>query len=189
MKYSRGGGPSAARSVGKMPSRGGLLWGTAMEALEAHDLGTLYFFGSLHRPWLDPIVVCFTHLGDSPALVVVVLAAVGLFLLLRRPRLAGIIVLVSLLSWGVEWAAKHLVYRPRPDVVWRLVSMPSEPSFPSGHSLCSMAIYGCIGLLASRVVPGRWRGVVLAAGIGMGILVGLTRPYLGVHYPLHVLGR
>ena len=36
-----------------------------MESIQAHDLGILYWFGSLHRPWLDPVVVYLTHLGDN----------------------------------------------------------------------------------------------------------------------------
>ncbi len=159
-----------------------------METMQAYDLGTLYFFNSIHHPWLDPVVIRLTLLGEFPLILLVVVAAVGLFLILRRPRLAGILVIVSLTAWGVEWSAKWFVQRPRPDVAWRLISIPSEPSFPSGHSLCSMAIYGCIGFLAARMVVGRWRGVVIASGIAMGLLIGMTRPYLGVHYPLDVLG-
>src|SRR5947209_19864947 len=117
--------------------------GRRMETLLGFDLGLLYFFGSLHRPWLDPLVRTLTHLGDYPVMIGVVLAAAGAFLLLRQPRLAGIVVLVALLALGVEWTAKLIVQRPRPEVAWRLIRLPNEPSFPSGHSLCAMAIYGC----------------------------------------------
>jgi undecaprenyl-diphosphatase len=159
-----------------------------MEALQAHDLGILYWFGSLHRPWLDAVAKALTHLGDHGVMTAVVLTATGVFLWLRKWRLACILVLVSLLALGVEYGAKLIVQRPRPDVAWRLIPLPNEWSFPSGHSLCSVAIYGCIGMLTAEVVTGRWRRRAIAAGFGMGILVGLTRPYLGVHYPLDVFG-
>ncbi len=159
-----------------------------MEALEAHDLGMMYFFGSLHRPWLDPVVIHFTDLGEFPLLAVVVVAAMGWFLRIRRARFAGIIVLVSLFSYGMQWSTKLIVERPRPNVAWRLIELPQNPSFPSGHALCSMAIYGCIGLLLSREVAARRQEAVIAAGVCMAVLIGLTRIYLGVHYPLDVLG-
>jgi undecaprenyl-diphosphatase len=159
-----------------------------MEALQAYDLGMLYAFERLRRPWLNPVVVRLTHLGDYAVMIGVVVAVAGMFLLLRRPRLGSILILVALLALGVERGAKLVVQRPRPDVAWRLIPLPNEPSFPSGHALCSMAIYGCIGMLAAEVVRGRWRRVVIVAGFGMGVLIGFTRPYLGVHYPLDVLG-
>jgi undecaprenyl-diphosphatase len=161
---------------------------TRMEAVQAYDLGILYFFGSLHRPWLDPIVQALTHLGDYAVVTGVVVAAVGAFLLLRRQRYAAIVVGVALLALAVEWTAKLIVQRDRPNVNWRLIPLPDEPSFPSGHALCAMAIYGCIGLLAAQLVSRRWRWLPIAAGIGMGMMIGLTRVYLGVHYPIDVLG-
>jgi undecaprenyl-diphosphatase len=50
-----------------------------------------------------------------------------------------------------------------------------------------MAVFACITLLISQSFTSRWRLVPIAVGIGLALLVGLTRPYLGVHYPLDVL--
>jgi undecaprenyl-diphosphatase len=160
-----------------------------MERLEAYDLGMLYWFGSWHQPALDQVMIRLTYLGSWNFLATVMLAGVGVFLLNRRPRLAVVLALSAILGWGLEWGVKLLVQRPRPDVVWRLVDLPNQPSFPSGHALCSMAIYGTLGVLGARLVPSkplaqlmRWAGIVLA------VIIGLTRPYLGVHYPSDVLG-
>jgi undecaprenyl-diphosphatase len=161
--------------------------GIAMEAIEAYDQGMLYYFGSLHRPWLDAAARTVTALGQQPILSLVVLAAAAGFLILRRRRAAGIVVLVAVVSAGLERSAKYLVGRDRPDVAWRLIPLPDQPSFPSGHALCSMAIYGCIGLLAARLVAPRWRSLTAASGVALAVMIGLTRPYLGVHYPLDVL--
>jgi undecaprenyl-diphosphatase len=119
-------------------------------------------------------------------LAVIVVAAVA-FLAARRRHFAGIVVVVAVLASGIERLVKITVGRKRPDVAWRLIDLPPEPSFPSGHALNSMAIYGCIALLTARLVPARWRVVVIAAGVGLSLLIGLTRPYLGVHYPFDVL--
>jgi undecaprenyl-diphosphatase len=161
---------------------------SAMESIQAHDLGMLYWFGSLHRPGLDRVAVNLTHLGDYVVMSAIVLAAAGVFVLLHRPRLAAILLLVTVLACGVEWGAKHLVGRPRPDVAWRLVEMPKDSSFPSGHALRMMALLGCLGMLTAEIVKGYWRDVAIVAGFGLGMLIGLTRVYLGVHYPFDVLG-
>jgi undecaprenyl-diphosphatase len=159
-----------------------------MDRLEAFDLGMLYWIGSWHRPWLNTVAMTVTHLGDPLTLCGVTVVGAVLFLRLGRRRLAGALVLVALLSWGLEWSAKLAVARARPDVVWRLIRLPEEPSFPSGHALCSMAIYGSLGILGARLVKRRWaRGALIAAGVAVALLVGLTRPYLGVHYPIDVL--
>jgi undecaprenyl-diphosphatase len=159
-----------------------------MEHLEAVDLGMLYWLGSWHRPWLNVLAMTLTHLGDRVVLLAVTLAGAALFLWLRQGRLAGVLVLVSLLSWGLEWAGKLAVARPRPDVVWHLIDVPEDSSFPSGHALGSLAVYGSLGLLGGRLVARRrLREVLVLAGVGLAVLVGLTRPYLGVHYPLDVL--
>jgi undecaprenyl-diphosphatase len=160
-----------------------------MEALQAYDLGILYFFGSLHRPRLDPVVLALSHLGDLLVVLGVAVAAAGAFLLLRRPRFAGIIILVAVLAPMLEQAAKLAVQRERPQVNWCLVHpLPDDSSFPSGHALRAMAVYGCIGLLAERLLPRRWRWLGGTTGIGLGVLIGLSRVYVGVHYPLDMLG-
>ncbi len=159
-----------------------------MERLEAFDLGMLYWFGSWHHPWLDRVMVAATRLGNPLVLCLVLVVGALLLLRLRRRRLAAVLVLVGLLSWALDWGTKFAVARPRPDVAWRLTELPEVPSFPSGHALCSMAIYGSLGLLCSHLARRRWQrdGLVLG-GVALSLLIGLSRPYLGVHYPLDVL--
>ena len=159
-----------------------------MDRLEGFDLGMLYWFGSWHRPWVDHLAIVLTHLGDPVVRHGVAVLGAGLLVLRRRPRSALALLLVSVLSWGLEWGTKRAVGRVRPDVVWALVPVPDEPGFPSGHALGSMAIYGSLGLLGRRLVVRPWLRVApLLAGVALAVLIGLTRPYLGVHYPLDVL--
>jgi undecaprenyl-diphosphatase len=163
-----------------------------MDFLEAYDLGTLYFVGGLHRPWLNPLVLALTHFGDNLTLLLVVVTA-ALFFLLRRRRLTAAVLVVNLLAANlIEVGFKHLVRRPRPEVVWRLVDLPPlaplGPGFPSGHALRSMVVYALLGLIVARSSPRRRvRPVALALGLLLPMAVGLTRPYLGVHYPTDVL--
>src|SRR5262245_23763019 len=117
-----------------------------MDILEAYDLGTFYWVANLHRPWLTPVVKALTHLGDWQVLTVVTVGAALVFAAARRPRAAAAVAGAALASWALRTAVQNYVGRPRPDVVWRLIELPSQPSFPSGHALSSMAIYGALGL-------------------------------------------
>jgi undecaprenyl-diphosphatase len=160
-----------------------------MELVQAADEGMLYWFENHHWPWLNTAMKGITDLGELNTLFVVVTAAAIGFLLARRPHSAAIVLGFALFAWWFSNAAKAVVHRPRPDVAWRLIGLPTNKSFPSGHSLNSMADYGMIALLASHGL--RRRGVrylVIASGLILALLIGISRSYLGVHYPTDVLG-
>jgi undecaprenyl-diphosphatase len=160
-----------------------------MEFIQATDEGALFWFENHHAPWLDEVMRFFTFLGNSSTMFVVVPVAMLGFWLWKRPRSAGILLATALLAMSLSEAVKWTIQRPRPEVAWRRTDLPKQPSFPSGHALNSMADYAAIGLLASLGL--RRRGVrylVIAAGLILPVLIGASRPYLGVHYPTDVLG-
>jgi undecaprenyl-diphosphatase len=80
-------------------------------------------------------------------------------------------------------AAKHAFARARPDL-WLSIAPETTYSFPSGHAMGSMTLGAVAVLLAWRT---RWRWPVLAASAVGVLLVGLSRVYLGVHYPSDIL--
>lgn len=80
-------------------------------------------------------------------------------------------------------AIKVAVSRPRPDFAPYPVPVSSF-SFPSGHATNSMLAYGALAL---AMAPPRHRPAVLTAAVILSIAVGLTRPYLGVHWPSDIL--
>ncbi len=97
-----------------------------------------------------------------------------------RRRAAYLLVAGSLSAEAVAQLLKMLIHRPRPELFFGLV--PTETySFPSGHAFVPTVYFW---ILAGILVPGaRWRAAVVA----MSVLLGLSRVYLGYHYPSDVV--
>ena len=143
----------------------------------------LWIQEAVRQPWLDPLVEWYTSLGNAGLLWI----ALSVGMLCYRPtRRAGALALAAmalgLLCTNV--VLKHLVGRVRPWVdVAGLVPLVYEPdpnSFPSGHTCAAFAA----GLCWARTLPGK-RGRILA--VVLAVCMGLSRLYVGVHYPSDVL--
>jgi undecaprenyl-diphosphatase len=155
---------------------------------EAFDLGTLFWFGSHHRPWLTGLMRAVTTLGNPPVASVLMALAVFTLALRGRARTAACFLVAVLCGLVLSEAAKFGVHRPRPDVAWREIPLPHSGSFPSGHSFISMALFGGLALIGPRRRPAGVRALAAVAGFGLAFLIGISRPYLGVHYPTDVIG-
>jgi undecaprenyl-diphosphatase len=137
--------------------------------------------------WLEEMGRDFTALGGVGVLTLLTLSSLG-FLLLRRQfhaclyigvAVGGAILISSLLKTGFD--------RPRPDLV-AYGSYVYTSSFPSGHSMMASAVYFTLAaLLASLELSGRVRAYLLAIAALFSFLVGISRVYLGVHWPTDVL--
>ena len=115
--------------------------------------------------------------------------AVLVYLLLVGKRLTAFMVFVSVaggtvLSSALKWG----IGRPRPDLVPHGMEVYTA-SFPSGHSTMSAVVYLTLGALLARTQP-RWRVKVFLLGLAASVtvIVGISRIYLGVHWPTDVLG-
>jgi undecaprenyl-diphosphatase len=136
--------------------------------------------------WLTHAVDDITALGGITVLsLMTVLVTVHLLLDRRWP--IAIFVFSSVLSgWLASTLLKILVARPRPDIVPHLVEV-SDLSFPSGHAMVSAVTYLTLGALLARTQRYRsTRIFVMGTGVFLAVLIGLSRIYLGVHYPTDV---
>lgn len=138
--------------------------------------------------WLQVFFVELTHLGGTVALVLATFVVTGLLLLERRPAKAGLVALSVAGGALLSSALKLGIDRPRPDLVPHLVEALS-PSFPSGHAMLSTVVYLTLGALLARFEFRRraTRVYVVACAIGLALAIGVSRVYLGVHWPSDVL--
>ncbi len=137
--------------------------------------------------WLESAVRDITALGGVTVTTLMTLGAAG-FLLLSGKRGAALFVVVSiagaaLLSFGMKLGFE----RPRPDLVPHGVEVYTA-SFPSGHATGSAATYLTLGALLARFQSRRRLKVyLLSIAVLLTVLIGLSRLYLGVHWPSDVL--
>ena len=87
---------------------------------------------------------------------------------------------------ALDMTLKYAYHRTRPIAYFG--AAPLSYSFPSGHALCSFCFYGVMaGLLSARIKSLAWRVAIWIAAAVLVIAIGLSRIYLGVHYPSDVL--
>ena len=144
----------------------------------------VFFVLHLRRPWLTPIMEGFSNLA-SPVVLAGMLLVVEAFAPGRRPGACAAINLV--LAVVIDLVLKEIVQRQRPDESIRLVSEVGY-SFPSGHSMVSMAFYGLLLWMVWQYEQDRVVKWVCVTGFAILILfVGISRIYLGVHYASDVI--
>ena len=137
--------------------------------------------------WLQETAAEITALGGYTVVGILVAAVIGFLVVSRKYGPA----LYTFLSIGTGTLVGHLLKelyaRPRPDLVEHLVNTHT-PSFPSGHAMVSAIVYLTLGSLILRFVDDfRVRAYVLALAILLTLMIGVTRIYLGVHWPSDVV--
>lgn len=169
------------------------LWGfgkLASEVLEketdAFDTAVLYALRQIRTPGLDALMKGVTFLGE-PSLLIALTIGIGAILLLQRRRAEGVALPVSALgATGLNYLLKDVFARTRPELWERSVNV-NFYSFPSGHATVSLVIYGLLGYLLATHLSRRWRPWVVVATVVLILTIGLSRLYLGVHWPTDVI--
>jgi undecaprenyl-diphosphatase len=137
--------------------------------------------------WFEEYARDVTGLGGSLVLSFVTLGVIG-YLLLRRARAQAIMLATSVV--GAQLASSLLKVgfdRPRPDLVPPRVVVYTA-SFPSGHALVAAAVYFTLAGILSQIHRDRLiRGYVILLALIIVMLIGVSRVYLGVHWPSDVL--
>jgi undecaprenyl-diphosphatase len=155
---------------------------------EAADRAILRWMAERRTPSRDSLMVGITTFGSRTFMAPLIVATL-VILIVRRDRREAIHLVVAALGVGaLASVTKGIVERARPTEVQHVVHV-SGFSYPSGHSLATAALYITIAVIASSHLRKRPAKLAVVTGVASLVaLVGLSRVYLGVHYPSDVLG-
>ncbi|MBW7456978.1 phosphatase PAP2 family protein [Paenibacillus sepulcri] len=167
---------------------GGLSLLVQRDSLKQFDLSIIHAVQGWENDWLTRIANGLSYFGSSKiavpfSLVIAVLLAVAF----KHRREIVLFIAALLGSWMLNETLKALYQRARPDI--HRIATEGGFSFPSGHSMSAFTLYGILTFLLWRHLPTkRWRIALIAFSLFMILCIGLSRIYLGVHYPSDVLG-
>ena len=142
----------------------------------------------VHRyasPGMTRAMTAISLLGYN-VLIVELVIALAVFAKLKWRRAALWLTIAMAGSLVLDLTLKYVYHRTRPTAYFGMA--PHSYSFPSGHAMCSFCFYGVLaGLLSARTKPLVWRLLIWFAAAALVIAIGLSRIYLGVHYPSDVV--
>ncbi len=149
------------------------------------DETILLWINQFSSPTLDRMMLTVTHLGDSG--IIVPLACMGFsWLAWRRHWSIAMVFTINCMGGAVLSTGLKLLFgKPRPTL-WPQIINETTYSFPSGHALGSMVLYGFSAYLLAQRFSAQSRLIYGLAVILIGV-IGLSRLYLGVHWPTDVL--
>lgn len=152
------------------------------------DENVLRWLAARRSPGMDEVMLEITSLGNGSVLVMLV-AITSVFLWVTKHRWSVYLLILGVVGGKLlNTLLKEAFNRPRPDFLEH-VDPVSSMSFPSGHAMASIIAYGSVAYLVSRLES--TRGLRIATWIVATLLIlgiGVSRMYLGVHYPSDVIG-
>jgi len=138
--------------------------------------------------WLQEAARDITSLGSTIVLGMITFAVAGYLFLAGKPSVAWLILIAVLGGVVLNSLLKFVFARPRPDFVTHLARVFTT-SFPSGHAALSAITYLTIGALLARTYPLFPTSLYfMSLAAFLTVIIGVSRVYLGVHYPTDVLG-
>ena len=141
------------------------------------------FVEKLRTPSLNNLMKIIATISNTPATVIFIIL---LLIFIKNKKVALTIPINLLIITSINQILKLIFQRPRP-LGYRLLEI-GEYSFPSGHAMTSMALYGLLIYLAYKLVKNKNLKVLfITISIFMIIIIGISRIYLGVHYFSDVL--
>ena len=149
------------------------------------DRSFLLWIHQFANPQFDRIFLFFTALDDPPTVVTIFIITIA-WLVMKRRYSDGIrFTIVCAGGVLINQVMKLFFAKPRPELWYRLITETSF-SFPSGHAVGSMVVYGFIAYILAKEMQ-QHKHIVYAAASLLIIAIGLSRLYLGVHYPTDII--
>ena len=152
------------------------------------DRDILYWMRAHRAPGLTSAATFLAHTGSPPVIVGIAAGAALLGLAWRKVRGAAWTLPIAVIGAGlIIQGVKLIVKRPRPSFFTPLLHEAGF-SFPSGHSLIAMVVYGLLGYFVLHLFKNHLaRLIVRVVTVLVVFSIGVSRVYVGVHYPTDVL--
>ncbi|MGV8949728.1 MAG: phosphatase PAP2 family protein [Cypionkella sp.] len=136
--------------------------------------------------WMEEAGRDITALGSFPILGLIVILVLICLLIIRRPRAAFYVGFAVVTGTVLSSLLKQVFDLPRPEMLQAMRVFTS--SFPSGHATISAVVYLTLAALLAKLCTNRkLASLCIATGIFLTLVVGVSRVYLGVHYPTDVI--
>lgn len=161
----------------------GLLVKNNLGALTRWDSSVARWFADNRTSGLNTWTGYVTRVADTLGIIVVLVVAVIILYFVLRQRWAALILVLALcLELTMFLTINVVVARDRPDVI-RLGSLPSTSSFPSGHTAATVALYGGLALFINSRIRAKIVGLLIYfVVLIMAVAVGYGRVYRGMHF-------
>lgn len=154
----------------------------------ALELVILSWMLDAEASWLDNVALEVTALGANPVLLALAAAVAAAFWVGRYRGEACVLLVAAVGSILLNQVLKHAFERPRPEILEARAHVASPLAFPSSHATVAMATYLVLAwLLARQLASPVARAAVFALAGAAVAVIGVSRVYLGVHYPSDVL--
>ncbi|MFJ8065697.1 phosphatase PAP2 family protein [Psychrobacillus sp. NPDC096426] len=152
------------------------------------DQYVISFIQGFESPTLTSIMKCFTYVGSFHIVFgIFVIVSFFLYFVLKHRSELLLFCTVVIGTPIINQVLKQFFHRMRPDL-HRLIEIGGY-SFPSGHAMNALAVYGILSFLLWRHIPSRlWRITLIIISTIMVLMIGTSRIYLGVHYPSDIIG-
>jgi membrane-associated phospholipid phosphatase len=157
------------------------------QEIDAFDSAVYSVVTNFVTPGITEFMKGITFLGGVKWISILTAVSVILFLVFKKYSLGLYVLFTVALGGGANWLLKEYFKRQRPDI--ETLVEQSGYSFPSGHSMGSFIFYGALAFAVFRLYDHTWSKVLGALAIMiLVLLIGISRIYLGVHYPSDILG-
>lgn len=155
--------------------------------IASFDQAVISFVQGWDSPALTSVMKFFTDIGSGlPVVAITIAIMLFLYFVLKHRRELILFVFVLGGSEVLNVVLKAVFRRERPTV-HRLIA-ESGFSFPSGHSMGAFSLYGILAFLLWKHIPVWWgRTLIILVCVALILAIGISRVYLGVHYPSDVL--
>jgi membrane-associated phospholipid phosphatase len=149
------------------------------------DTTFLLWIHQFANPVADQVMLAITQLGN-PNVVIPIAIITLIFLWLDRHYSEAKFFALACLGGAILNTGLKLVFsKPRP-ALWQRLIVETSYSFPSGHALGALVLYGAVAYLGTAYYP-RFAGLIYGGAIALTVLIGFSRLYLGVHWPTDIL--